>query len=323
MSSFLRLCSLVLLGGFAGLAVVEGTLQIGARMVGHDLARPKIGGGEAVVLMVGDSNTYGLFVAREEAYPSVLERLWREGRRQPPLRVANLGYPGTNSTLLASQWADLLAELQPRVVSILVGVNDFWTVPMQAKRDLTLPERVTRFLWQHVRTVRLVYFWWRERSLLEVEVPEDFRALGREHFYPRWQAKARVGSRTVELGYAMEGRPGEVGSERIRTLEKNLATMVRAAQRSGACVLLLTYPSEGGLYGLANRVIRTVAEGEKVRLVDLGELFAPSCPLVGTPSLVASRSDCPDDLLPDQHPTARGHEKIARLLLDPVSSCLR
>lgn len=321
-SGVLRLSLLVFLGAFAGFCVVEGILQIAAGLVGGESRRGTSSFGAAVVLFLGDSNTYGLYVAREQAYPSVFERLWFEEKRQPSLEAVNLGYPGTNSTLVASQFAELLSELRPRVVTIMVGANDFWTVPMRAQRNTGVLERTMRFLWRHLRTLRLVYFWWREQQLLRVEVPEDFRS-SPQLLPPSWRSEARVGSLAMELGYELERNPRAVGQERMEGLKENLTTMVRQARRSGACVLLVTYPAEGGLYGVANQLIRTVARQENVRLVDLGEQFASSCPLLGSELPLSSRSHCPAELFPDQHLTAQGHQKVARLLLDPVMSCLQ
>ena len=50
------------------------------------------------MLCIGDSNTYGLWLERSQAYPQQLETLWNERNESPKLEVLNLGFPGTNSS---------------------------------------------------------------------------------------------------------------------------------------------------------------------------------------------------------------------------------
>jgi lysophospholipase L1-like esterase len=50
--------------------------------------------GAARVVCLGDSNTYGLYVHREEAYPAILQKLWTDGSERADPAVINLGHPG-------------------------------------------------------------------------------------------------------------------------------------------------------------------------------------------------------------------------------------
>ncbi len=316
---------LVLLGLTSGVLLLEASLHLLAWRLGRDPAPVLAGQGKTVLLAVGDSNTYGLYLREEEAYPAVLSRLWRDQGERPPLAVVNLGYPGMNSTLLASQFGRVLQELRPRVVTLMLGVNDFWTIPMPARGEDAAGERLRRWFWQHVRTYRLLYFLFRSADLRLAHVPQDLRRVRPGEFFSRWSSRARVrvGESELQLGFEMDAAAEAPASVRETTLAANLAAMVEEARRSGACVLLLTYAADGGLYWLANKITRRVAGELGVGLVDLAATFAPRCPVRGEGSLVASKSHCPQYLFPDQHPTALGHREIALRLFEPVRSCLR
>ena len=76
---------------------------------------------------MGDSNTYGLYVERNETYPSALQELWAADTLEA-IQVINVGFPGTNSTTLVNNFGNLGRSFSPERVLILVGVNDMWTV---------------------------------------------------------------------------------------------------------------------------------------------------------------------------------------------------
>src|SRR5690242_17306033 len=87
--------SLLAFGLVVGVLALEGLLQVGAVYVRATRAHPSIGaptGGRRVVAL-GDSNTYGLYLAHDQAYPQQLEHLWNESHRQH-VEVLNMGYPG-------------------------------------------------------------------------------------------------------------------------------------------------------------------------------------------------------------------------------------
>ncbi len=314
---------LVLLGLTSGVLLLEASLHLLAWRLGRDPTPVLAGQGKTVLVTVGDSNTYGLYLREEEAYPAVLSRLWRDHGGRPPLAVVNLGYPGMNSTLLASQFGRVLQELRPRVVTLMLGVNDFWTIPMPARGEDAAVERLRRWFWQHVRTYRLLYFLFRSAELHLAQVPQDLRRVRPGEFFTRWSSRARVGETELQLGFEVDAAAEAPASVRETTLAANLAAMVEEARRSGACVLLLTYAADGGLYWLANQTVRRLAGELGVGLVDLASTFAPRCPVRVEGSLVQAKSHCPQYLFPDQHPTALGHREIALRLLEPVRSCLR
>jgi len=95
---------------------------------------------ERVIVVLGDSLTAGLGVAREEAYPALLEaRLRREGY---DYRVVNAGVSGDTSAggLRRVDWA---LRARPAIVIVALGANDgLRGLPVDALRDNL--ERIVR-----------------------------------------------------------------------------------------------------------------------------------------------------------------------------------
>lgn len=95
---------------------------------------------ERVIVVLGDSLTAGLGVAREEAYPALLEaRLRREGY---DYRVVNAGVSGDTSAggLRRVDWA---LRARPDIVIVALGANDgLRGLPVGALRDNL--ERIVR-----------------------------------------------------------------------------------------------------------------------------------------------------------------------------------
>ena len=55
---------------------------------------------------MGDSNTYGLYLDKKDAYPKQLETIWNATHKNNPIEVINLGYPGSNSSDTRSKIED-------------------------------------------------------------------------------------------------------------------------------------------------------------------------------------------------------------------------
>ena len=76
---------------------------------------------ERVIVALGDSLTAGLGVAREEAYPALLEeRLWREGYGY---RVVNAGVSGDTSAG-GRRRVDWVLRTNPEIAIVALGAND-------------------------------------------------------------------------------------------------------------------------------------------------------------------------------------------------------
>lgn len=99
------------------------------------------GAAERVIVVLGDSLTAGLGVARDEAYPALLEeRLRREGF---DYRVVNAGVSG-DTTAGGLRRLDWVLRSRPDIVIVALGANDgLRAQPVTALRD-NLAAIVTR-----------------------------------------------------------------------------------------------------------------------------------------------------------------------------------
>jgi lysophospholipase L1-like esterase len=292
-----RRLALIALGAVLGLCVLEVGLQLAAlavRLSGEQLQTTWVTGRKRI-LCLGDSNTYGLYLAdRAEAYPQQLERLWNASVDSPRVEVLNLGYPGTNSSRLRRDLPRMLETFRPDVVIIMVGSNDYWTAPVAAEPG-DLIAGIAQFVRRHSRVYQLVYMLRRalDRRQLEVIYPvkEDGGSSG----------TARFGDVEFEMGWREASRQPDHDAR----LVANLGALADTARAFGAEPVFMTYPSRMWNYGDAGRLTRAAAAASGVRLIDLASVFEPLCP----------KEPCPQWLYPDHHPTAGGYRKIAETLV--------
>ncbi|GIW44400.1 MAG: hypothetical protein KatS3mg077_1682 [Candidatus Binatia bacterium] len=292
---------LLLAFGFSlALVTAEALLRLGAWYVRRThaaqtlLLRP---GAQIRILTLGDSNTYGFGVGRERAYPAVLERLWNDRVKNPTVQAFNLGFPGTNSSQIAAELDRMLAAFHPDVVTVMVGANDPWTVPVPVNQNVPAAERIQLFLWRTSRVYRLLYMLSRawDNASLDVEVREGSNIA-------QGSGTARYGRHHFHLGHKVAESPPPDWQVRLETNLRRIAAGVRA---SGAKLYLVTYPSDSHLlYGYANAVMRRIAVETGSALVDVAAQMPPAC----------SSGRCPE-LLPDHHPSEQGHIRTAEILL--------
>ncbi|HEY8155862.1 MAG TPA: GDSL-type esterase/lipase family protein [Myxococcota bacterium] len=277
------------------LALLEAALQLGAAVVRltHE-SRGAAGDPDRFrIVCVGDSNTYGLYLARRESYPAQLERELAALRPDQPVEVVNLGAPGLSSSRLLRSFPEILEELAPDLVIVMLGANDLWTDP--TAESPAPPTTLGGFLKRHSRVLRLFRLL-RARGRADTEVaivpvPEKGILQRADHW-------VRIGDHVFDFGFQHANR--EMPGADARLVE-NLERLNAAIQKSGARALFMTYPGRYALYGQANRAIRHAAHTKQLPLLDLTVIFQEPCPL----------EKCPTMLFEDQHPTARGYRLIA------------
>jgi lysophospholipase L1-like esterase len=276
---------LLILGLALGVLVLEVVMRLAALVVER-----RSGGASPVatgtpVLALGDSNTFGLYVGKQRAYPHELEVRWNEAAPDRAIHVVNAGYPGNSSSSVCRQLGTLLAVHRPAVVTVMIGGNDWWREPEPleddavdacVRRALAPPDIVApqpRREWRVVRMLRLLAQW--------LPVPVQ------QFLHERPSARGGGdGAWSAELGV-------------------NLHMIVACIRHAGSRPVLLTYPSRFGPYGFANRTIRSIAAAESAHLVDLARIVGERCP----------RSQCVYLFAPpDQHPTVEGHAWIGEIL---------
>ena len=254
--------------------------------------------GNLRVLCVGDSNTYGVWAYRSEAYPQQLESLWNERVASPKLEVLNLGVPGVNSSRLVHELPKMLATFAPDILIIMVGVNDFWTQPV-ALDDAPQEQPRAGFLERYSLLYRLYFLWQRGRLAKQPEFLMDPKA----DVHGGANNKIRVGGREFDMSFAT-ARPSLKGDK--DGLRRNLLKLVELARGSGASFYLMTYPARRDFYTDANQIIRDIAEQTGAPLIDLTSVFLSICP----------QDECPEFMFPDGHPIAPGYRVVAETVLE-------
>lgn len=242
------------------------------------------------VMCVGDSNTFGIQMSRDQTYPSYLERIWNTASPAQPVEVLNFGFPGLNSSKLRKNLPGLLETFRPELVLMLVGANDPFIVPVPIDDGVAATRSLVSLLWDYSRVFR--FFYMLTRGIAEYQI--DFRVEDQI-------GAVRVAERSFDL-LGTTDRLLEAPPQWPRDLEQNVNAMVRNAEAHGARVVLLTYPSHRALYGNANGFIRRIAFD--VPHIDLEVAFRTVCP----------RGDCPSIFLGDQHPNAVGYQLAAALV---------
>jgi lysophospholipase L1-like esterase len=61
--------------------------------------------------------------------------VWNERVGEPRAEVLNLGFPGTNFSRPVRDLPRLLETFRPDFTIIMVGVNDFWTLPFPTENS--------------------------------------------------------------------------------------------------------------------------------------------------------------------------------------------
>jgi hypothetical protein len=225
---------LVLFGLCLALLVLEGGLRIGSLFVGRRLVEQPSWLGKWRMLSLGDSNTYGLYVDKSQAYPMVFERLWNATMNRP-VEVLNLGFPGTNSSKLVKDFRRMLWTFRPDVVTVMIGGNDLWTIPETAAASSHRLERLSAALWRVSRAYRFLYMVRRaflNRQLeLTQEPPEGFQ---------HGHGTAQYGTEAFELGWTKVPEGGIPGWQPAGELKANLETLAAQAAEFGTKLVLVT-----------------------------------------------------------------------------------
>jgi lysophospholipase L1-like esterase len=282
-------------GVFLAALILEGLLRIAAVVNPARLPDPPAWiGGASRILCLGDSNTYGLYVDKSQSYPRVLEALWnsRDGARK--VEVLDMGFPVTNSSKLLKEIDRVLLAFRPDVVTVMIGANDFWTVPETAPESPELRDRIAALLWKRSRVYRLFYMLAHMLQAPRVEVTKR----------PDNRATVRYAGYEFDLGG--KARPKNSVGDRPYgpDLARNLTRLPAHVKEMGAKLVFVTYASERGFYGAANGIIRAAAMESGTPLIDVAAEFRGLCPETPCPYFFA-----------DNHPTGAGYERIAQILL--------
>jgi hypothetical protein len=271
---------------------------------GFDDAAKQVRPGTLRVLCVGDSHTYGLWVHPEQSYPSRLRAEMSHSAEE--VVVLNAGVPGMNSSQLRQAIPSLVESFAPDVVLVMIGVADGWNLAALNAEDFHGWRWYLHGggLWDRSRVVklaRLIYFnltYKSRRTRADVAVVPESPSNWND-----W--KIQTGGHEIAVSHnAHFSDPLSDRQILRRVLRRDLAVITSAVQARGAKVVLMTYASDGFIYGDTNAVIREFAQEMGVPLIDLGmRLRWWSAP----PGRALA-------FFPDMHPRAVGYKLIARVV---------
>lgn len=164
--NLLRLVLRAIAISLMALVAIEGLLQGAAVWAQHAYRRSEVvATGRIRILCLGDSNTYGLYLAAQESWPSQLQQVLE---RQTPGRyqVVNLGFPGTPTSRIAQNLDAFLGQFSPTIVVVMAGVNDliYGAVDATDSSQRSALEKLRAFTTTNVRTYRAWLLWRRGRE---------------------------------------------------------------------------------------------------------------------------------------------------------------
>ena len=242
---------------------------------------------ELRILSLGESTTLAPRLAYRDSYSARLERLL-EQQATFPVRVLNAGVSGYTLFQGYQYLRHRGLELDPDIVVLYFGYNDFLPVSFLANRSGDASERVSgltdRELFEKRRSLRE-----RTHSLL-TRHSNLFRALA----YGRRPEQDRIPEAAIE-----EGHPRVPESDRRELLEQTIDLC-----RENAIDLMVVVPWYRE-FELHAPLLRELEEREHVVVVDLLEEFDREPP-------PKPRADYFSDAV---HPNAAGHELIASAIL--------
>ncbi|MEM7198745.1 MAG: GDSL-type esterase/lipase family protein [Planctomycetota bacterium] len=247
----MRRFGLLLLGLAAGLVAFELALQALALVVWWVQPRDHGVGDGTVILCVGDSNTHGVGASdHEHTYPALLEANLRATGES--WRVVNGGWPGRNSRDVLHKLPAQLAEHRPRLVYVLVGTNDSWSLP-EVVSAAELAEAASGpaepgfpVVWRTGRFAALVWEWaiGRRAQKLTGSAATGPPFLGTWHDAELGaELTFEDGGRVLADGFELWWRLGDGEGELWLTVTAGAPELVRYAIGDGALLL------EGGAWG--------------------------------------------------------------------------
>ncbi|MBL8692473.1 MAG: SGNH/GDSL hydrolase family protein [Planctomycetes bacterium] len=324
-SRWLQRVAAIALGLTVGIALDELILQslafFQAREVKAHTRETASGEDRPLVLFVGDSNIYGVYVRREETLPMLVEDLSRrQGERG--VRVRNLAIPGSASWHVLRQIDRGLAE-KPAAIVMTCGINNFSQSPPGQGLGILEELRV-------MKLARRTYY----NFLLEASAPSHT---------PFSLGSGEVAAKGLNLhtsegtAVLMQGRDGtsealifhkssgpSTEQESLRRYRADVKEMIRRSREAGTRLVFSTYFA-GELPGFQapTQVLREESRECGIPIADNASAFlqamrlgSASGRLEETPEWHARFAQL---MTADRHPTALGYQVEARVLARTLS----
>lgn len=282
---------------------------------------------QKTILALGDSNTYGVFVSAEQTWPAQLQKMLIAAGGS--VRVVNMGWPGTNSTILNWQFSNALSQVHPDLVLIMIGVNDSWTRPLYR-------EKIS--FWQRVQLYSRVYRLWqlgkintklllqqhtftdprREKILVPPNITPGEFTKKFAGLNPLTDTTSQLQSVDTGHGQLMLGVNTIANTKPVSlkvlgyqsSLHYSIDNILKQAQTTEVPVIFVSYGADISLYHDTNHALFVAQEATSAKTIDvrLHQLLRNDC--FG----YQSAEYCKIWLYPDNHPTAAGYQQIAQAI---------
>jgi lysophospholipase L1-like esterase len=326
---FLRWLAIVLV---LTLLLLEVVLQIAALfMQKHASQAHWLHPGSVRVLAMGDSNTYGLYLQADQAYPALLQKNWNQHHPERPIEVINLAYPGTNSSRVLKNFPDVIKTFSPDVITVMVGVNDFWMAPVDVD-GVTSPVAPWQiWLREHSRVFKLVYLLQRQAYNAELlKVDDEYRhatfnaspqqaekwraAIHGEGAapFPDKPSAIRYGEKTFDIGYVFHV---DKNRNPVEDMRAHFEKMADIAWQSNIKLVFITYAYFEMPQKAANQQMKVVSKEKNIPLVIATKAFREQCE--------QGAARCQEMFFPDYHPSAAGHQLLASMVEDQLANLLQ
>jgi len=302
------------------LVLLESTLQIASLFVEKrhgQFSATMLPNSKLRVVAMGDSNTYGLYLKAEEAYPAVLQSEWNQHHPDNKIEVINLGFPGTNSSRVLKSMPDVIKTFSPDIITVMIGANDFWEAPVDVGNNENSLSSVESWFRDHSRTYKLIYMLRREfYDENKLVVDDEYRDL---KYDPALRGKfvsaikgdekqtfenkpnaIRYGDKSFDIGYIFDINQQQ---NPTNAMKENMLRMADLANANGIKLIFITYAYFEFPQKTANQQMKVVAKTKKIPLINITKVFRDNCAI--------GESRCKELFFPDYHPTAEGYHLVA------------
>jgi len=314
------------------MVLLEVILQVAAVFVDkHPQQSHWLHPGSIRVLALGDSNTYGLYLQADQAYPALLEKQWNVHHSDTPIEVINLGFPGTNSSRVLKSLPELIKSFSPDLITVMVGVNDFWMAPVNIEGVSSTISPVEGWLRDHSRVYKLIYLLRRQAynaSLLQMD--NEYRHVSFDDVIkkasqlsgvldgvapPPFKDKPtaiRYGETTFDIGYVFDASKRQ---NLVEDMKNNFERMADIAHESHVKIVFISYAYFEMPQKAANQQMQVVSKKKNIVFINAKKPFREQCD--------SSESRCHALFFPDFHPSFEGHQLLASEIENQLESIIK
>jgi lysophospholipase L1-like esterase len=309
------------------LLLLEGVLQVGAIVLKQTGRQPLDHWitDHYRILALGDSNTYGIYLSREEAYPAQLQKVWNEEHPDFPIESLNLGHPGQTTEGVLKNLEPMIQVFKPNRILVMAGLNDL-IMPMEGDSKSLGQESSTIVLWIQRNSLlyRSIHMAIRTQiapdeidSANRLILPKNMDSKSWDQVLGQWIRTKNEDPHFDKIQYGKhEFQVEPIGRRRSDTnlTKNNLSKINERAFQWNIPIHFLTYPANESFYATANKTIREFVHQSNAPFIDLESEMEEHCP---------RSSKCPDLFFPDLHPKAKGYTLAIEAIQEVFTESLK